>query len=171
MKQEDIKFLKDLQMELNTQDKLCQADPRFWVIRDYKIVEAPDDYAEEYRVYDLDWNEYTIKEFLKYLKDNIGDYEYLEEDYDLDYDDYWHVKDIVDAIADEEKVNDWTVLGVREEAFNVQNTMFLTNREAKEHLKSNSHHYTKDAHTYAMTAWRSPQVERLINILQTADFS
>ena len=49
-------------------------------------------------------------------------------------------------------------------------TMFLTNREAKEHLKSNHYHYTSKAHTYAMTAWRSPQVEKLIHILQTADF-
>lgn len=48
--------------------------------------------------------------------------------------------------------------------------MFLTNREAKEHLKSNHYHYTSKAHTYAMTAWRSPQVEKLIHILQTADF-
>ena len=31
--------------------------------------------------------------------------------------------------------------------------------------------YTSRVHTYAMTAWRSPQVERLINILQKADFN
>lgn len=171
MKQEDVQFLKELQHELLTQDKLSQADPRFWVIRDYKLVEVPEDYAEEYRVYDCDWDEYTVKEFLKYLREYDYDYEYLKEEYDLEDDDYWNIKEIIDRIAEKERINDWTLLGVREEPFNVQNTMFLTNREAKEHLKSNSHHYTSKAHTYAMTAWRSPQVERLINILQTADFN
>ncbi|WP_232351005.1 hypothetical protein [Bacillus halotolerans] len=52
-----------------------------------------------------------------------------------------------------------------------QNTMFLTKAEAKEHIKQNHYHYTKKVHTYAMTAWRAPKVERLLKILETFDWS
>lgn len=51
-----------------------------------------------------------------------------------------------------------------------ENTMFLTLREAQEHIQRNGYHYI-DPHTYGMTAWRSPQVERLYEILHEVDFS
>ena len=173
MKEEDIKFLKELQTELNTQDKLCQADPRFWVIRDYKWVIIPNDYAETFRVYDNEGDSWSIDGFLEYLRDNDSYDEVFEEleipddavaNFDL-------IDSVVDQINEESGFQDFEILGVTDEPFIVQDTMFLTNREAKEHIKSNHYHYTSRVHTYAMTAWRSPQVERLINILQTADFS
>jgi len=34
----EIQFLKKLQEEMNTQDHVGQADPRYWVIRDYNKV-------------------------------------------------------------------------------------------------------------------------------------
>lgn len=46
---EDIQFLKDLSYELNTQDHVGQANPRFWVIMDTKKVYG---YDKEYRGYD-----------------------------------------------------------------------------------------------------------------------
>lgn len=49
-------------------------------------------------------------------------------------------------------------------------TMFLTQKEAEEHLRANDYHYSSDAHTYAMTAWRAPDVERLWKILQEVDW-
>ena len=49
-------------------------------------------------------------------------------------------------------------------------TMFLTLREAEEHLKANYYHYTPQAHTYGMCAWRSPEVAQLIKLLHTVDF-
>lgn len=55
--------------------------------------------------------------------------------------------------------------------FIAKNRMFLTRAEAEAHLESNYYHYTDWAHTYAMTAWRSPQVERLLNVLHEADFT
>lgn len=48
-------------------------------------------------------------------------------------------------------------------------TMFLTIRECREHIKANDYHYKKP-HPYAMTAFRSPQVEKLIKILRTVDW-
>ena len=57
-----------------------------------------------------------------------------------------------------------------EEHFVHENTMFLTKKGAKEHLEINYYHYSKRAHTFAMTAWRSPQVEQLMKILENCDF-
>lgn len=51
------------------------------------------------------------------------------------------------------------------------NTMFITKKDAKQHLESNHYHYSKDAHTYAMTAWRSPSVSQLYDILHNVDWS
>lgn len=48
--------------------------------------------------------------------------------------------------------------------------MFLTKAEAKRHIRLNKHHYTSETHTYVMTAWRAPKVERLLNILETFDW-
>ena len=55
-------------------------------------------------------------------------------------------------------------------AFIVLNIFFLTKREAIEHIKANHYHYTDKVHTYGMTAWRSPQVERLFKILEEVEW-
>ena len=44
----------------------------------------------------------------------------------------------------------------------VPDTMFLTRKDADDHLKANRHHYTQHATSYAMTGWRSPRYEHLI---------
>lgn len=41
--QEDIEFLKKLQLEMNTQDTTGTADPRFWVIKGSESVINNDD--------------------------------------------------------------------------------------------------------------------------------
>lgn len=172
MKSEEIKFLKELQYELLTQDKLCQADPRFWVIRDYRWVIIPMDYADEYRVYDNEGTNWTLNQFADYIKDEECYDEILEELDLTDFSelDFADIENIVESINKYYDSSEYEIHGVNCESFIVPDTMFLTNREAKEHLKSNHYHYTSKAHTYAMTAWRSPQVEKLIHILQTADF-
>lgn len=95
---QDIEFLKNLQHEMLTQDKVCQASPIFWVVAQYEKIPT---------------SEHTIQ----------------------------------------------------------RNTFFLTLRECKEHIQRNHYHYNKTVHSYAMTAWRSPQVEKLYEILENVDFS
>lgn len=56
------------------------------------------------------------------------------------------------------------------EHYRYPDTMFLTNRSCKEHIKANHYHYSGDAHSYAMTAWRSPEVEKLFKILEEVDW-
>ncbi len=52
----------------------------------------------------------------------------------------------------------------------VEDTLFLTLRECREHIERNRHHYNRP-YTYVQTAWRSPQFEKLINILQQVDWN
>ena len=47
--------------------------------------------------------------------------------------------------------------------------MFLTHKECEEHLKEYGYNYSEDAHAYAMTAQRSPEVETLLNILESVE--
>lgn len=52
----------------------------------------------------------------------------------------------------------------------VPGTFFFTRDEAKEHLKRNAHHYTPEARTYALSPFRSPDYQKLLNILHNIDF-
>lgn len=50
-----------------------------------------------------------------------------------------------------------------------ENTLFLTKSECKKHIELNHYHYN-NPHSYAMTAWRSPQVEKLYEVLKSTDW-
>ena len=116
--------------------------------------------------------ENEIDEFIESCKD--GERGELSEDakealeevesylYDLDQKFEW-VKEHIDDEA--------CLLPLKKESYIVKNTMFLTKQDARDHIEANHYHYTKDVHTYVMTAWRSPTVEKLIKILETADFT
>lgn len=62
--------------------------------------------------------------------------------------------------------DDTMIIGISIRPFMYPNTMFLTEKEAREHLERNHYHYSEDAHTYCMVAWRSPEVEKLWKILR-----
>lgn len=49
-------------------------------------------------------------------------------------------------------------------------SMFLTHKECENHLRKYGYNYSEDAHAYAMTAYRSPEVETLLNLLETVDW-
>lgn len=167
---EDVQFLKDLSYELNTQDHVGQANPRFWVIMDTKKVYG---YDKEYRGYDgyeiIHDDEVVadnLDDLLKYLCNISMEIEITDgglvkvEGYRCTKD----VESIIDLINDALRYN-FELVGYVEEEYIVQDTMFLTLREAQEHIKRNYYHYSDKVHPYAMTAWRSPQVSKLIDIL------
>lgn len=51
-----------------------------------------------------------------------------------------------------------------------EGTVFLTKRACKKHIEQNDYHYD-NPHTYALTAWRNPEVEHLLKILKNADWN
>lgn len=171
---EEIKFLQNLQNEMNTQDNVGQANPRYWVIRDYeksygKDLNNPDGIC----VYDSDRcdtifeEEYTIfgdeelaDKIMKILEEKH--YELSEHEKEAITDSY-DLSSLCEVLED----LDFTVSEFEEHP--VENGFFLTNKAAQDHLKSNDYHYSDKDHTYAHTAWRSKE-KRLWDILQKVDF-
>lgn len=131
----DIAFLLKLQHEMLTQDHLCQADPRYWVIRDEREEICWSEYADRYLITNTDG-------------DTLG---YSDQE----------LYDCPDNIR---------YIPVRTVEFNVEGPIFLTMKEAQEHIKANSHHYNKPR-PYAETAWRCPDEERLWKLLQEIDWA
>lgn len=174
---EDFQFLKDLQKQMQHESKHdydSQASPRFWVIMDYRKVPGAEGYDScefEYFHNDGDYTSFEnfdeLKEFLEeYYEDDIQESEELQEI--LTEEDFAELWDYVDSNLNNDEL--FGGLWVKEEGFIAPNTMFLTKEEAKNHLKLNHYHYSAKAHTYAMTAWRAPKVERLVKILNEFDF-
>jgi len=169
---ENIMFLKELQEELKTQDRDYQASPRFWTIGDYEMEACPEGCQDTYYV-GVPEREYygDLDEFLDEIKED------LEEPEDQEYPD--DSKEEFAEIECEVSALDWIerycdkdayLIPVRERHIIHPNTMFITKQEAMEHLKANHYHYSPRAHTYAMTAWRAPKVERLLKMLETLDW-
>lgn len=165
---DNIQFLKELQHELKTQENDGQAAPRYWTVGDYKMVDCLDGCHDEYYV-NAPNREYSgeINALLEYIKSDEMDElssEATGEFYEIECDDSaieW-LKKHYDEDAE--------LIPVKEVHFVHPNTMFLTKAEAKRHIELNHYNYSPKAHTYAMTAWRAPKVERLLKILETFDF-
>ena len=177
----DIQFLKDLQQTMqweNENDYDSQASPRFWVVMDYKKEPCWSENADEWVVYvPGNGGEYrnTKESILEIIENHeLGDGALgnWEEETEI-------LANEEGGFYDDDEFLDWIKTYIDDEAylvpqheveFIVENTMFLTKEEAKRHIKNNRHHYTSKAHTYAMTAWRAPKVERLLNILMSFDW-
>ena len=187
---DDIKFLKELQKELNTEDKVGTASPRYWVIRQpERIYHVDRDKADYYVFLDDDYQELTLEELKNYLedvyddnlksvdiKDGVLTFEYLDEvseeieKYTIDfYNSSLESSYSVDKVLEllELEVN---VVYYKEIDATVDNCMFLTQIDAENHLRANDYHYHGKARTYCMCGWRSPRFERLIKILSKTDF-
>lgn len=171
MNQKDVAaFLKLLQSEMVNQENDGQASPRFWAVGDYKWVPSDEENAERSLIFTYDDCEATeIEDYINNLEES-GEYDedqIKEVREKLEYD---SPDDVLDWIK-ENVTDECHLVYEREEHVVKTSTFFLTKREAKEHIERNHYHYTSKVHTYAMTAWRSPQVETLYKILETFDWS
>lgn len=185
---DDIKFLKELQKELNTEDNVGIANPRYWVIRQPERIYHLDEDEADYYVFIDECDKYELtledlKDKLEFLcddnlksvevKDGVLTFEYFDEwleeveEYKVDYDNYY--TDGKDKIL-ELLESDVSVAYYKEVDATVDNCMFLTQIDAENHLRANDYHYHEKARTYCMCGWRSPRFERLINILSKTDF-
>lgn len=97
---EEIEFLKELQKEMNTQDTVGQADPRFWVIARTKKEYVGEEYAEGEELVDVDCERIYadgLEEAIKFFKEEIieendEDYEYILEKKESKSFDSWRVE-------------------------------------------------------------------------------
>lgn len=176
----DIDFLKTLQHEMLTQDKVCQAAPRFWVVRG--TVREYDVNCEssngEILKLNNDISFETVKEVYDYLVENYEDMQikykspeilcYFDKQIEewKEYEGLFNVYDFIEEYIDENA----EIISYSEKPQIFQSTMFITLKECKEHIKTNHYHYPKDAHPYAMTAWRSEEVARLWDIIEKTNW-
>lgn len=175
MKKQDIEFLKDLQHEMLTQDTVCQANPRFWVVREkrrsYGIEDGFEDGIEV--VWDSETLARDLKELYEFLKEDKEDLDiqYCENYVSIDGENFYDIKDLVGYMKEELEYNDdLYIANYREDYVIVPDTMFLTKRECEEHIERNHYHYS-EPHSYAMTAWRSPQVEKLFDVIMNTNWN
>lgn len=179
MKNEDLDFLINLQKELleqNEKYKLHQADPIYVGIMDYKWVRTDELCAYESR-YMIDDTEFTNKELAEHLFNDCTQYydedgdPYSEEELEEIIGKFTTTKELQEFVKehfpDDIEPTHCDVYGVMEESYIVTDAMFLTWREAEEHLKANRHRYSPKAHPFSMTAFRSPQLEKLLEIIKT----
>jgi len=165
---EQLLFLKSLQKQLINQDKDCQARPRFWVVGDYVEEPCLEDQADYFIIGSSSLELYTdIEKFREYL-DKHGYLDDIDEDTRImlwHHDDEFELSEFLNNVLD----MDTYVIPTHKTHKIKEDTFFITKEECQKHINSNRHHYTPKVHTYAMTAWRSPQVEKLWNILETMD--
>lgn len=155
---EDLEFLKQFACKRKTQPRDGNADPVFWSIRDYRNVDTPDGrYVVVLDDGDIIFDEYT--DDIEILKD------YLLENTDLLEGDL--INDLSDLIDIIDFGGSLQVVRYDRVPYIVDLTgCFLTKEAAQDHINHNRHHYSKDVHTYAMTAWRNPEFEKLMEILE-----
>lgn len=168
-------WLQEFQKEL-IQDRIDEtgsASPLYYAIHDNKEVVTAEGYEDSAQFYhEESCTAYdTIEDILRELDadeaetwaENYPDALTLTEDGTL------LVKDN-DACIELLEDQGYTITYLQNVPVIQPGTLFLTRQEAMRHLNSNRHHYTKDAVTYSMTAFRSPQYEHLIELLHQIDW-
>ncbi len=173
---EELQFLIDLQKELNTQESYGQADPKYWVIRDYeKIYGSNLEDADGIAIFDSDTGstvyEGEIPVFYGTSEDISKIIEILEaNEYELSVEE----KELINSSYN----TDSLVLALEEAGFCVleyktvpkESNFFFTQKAAQNHLRLNDYHYCDEAHSYAHTVWRSEE-EKLWDILRKVDWT
>ena len=169
LSQDDYEFLKDLQNELNTQTTDGNAQPVFWGVMEKKEVAVPEGCGDDIKI-SYDDGAWDLNEAIDAVNECISEYpiELRERWGEIDKTD---IQEIFDFMKDElEWDNIYNVYDVKEEDVLCRYTgAFLTKRAAKEYVEKYAYNHNKPF-TYAMTAFRNFELERLLNILRKIEF-
>lgn len=197
--QDDVQFLTALQHEMNTQDTMCNADPRFWVIKGVRWNPCEDPDAADITILNGPGPEAiasTPEEAMQFLlSDSIAkrlagtDYSIENAGSDTasknapavvvtvkqtphDIKRVFNIKSVKDAYEALCfcRLYDYTLTYEAMEPHIYADTLFLTHRACEDHLRRYHYNYDEKAHAYAMTAIRSPEVETLWKLIQQVDF-
>lgn len=169
LSKDDYEFLKDLCHELNTQETDGQAAPRFWGILETKEEPSPEGIGEPV-IYMGDGCTMDAKEVVDYIETN-----YLPDSRD-EMKDSWdmvnkdNLNNLIEFMHDSLGLVETRIVWLdTQQRVSDQTGCFITKRACKQHIEGNRHHYCRPQ-TYAMTAWRNPEFERLLTILQNIKF-
>lgn len=195
MKKEDIEFLKKLSETMRTQEHDCQAAPRFWVVAQSVKEYVGEDYGSHVDLVTEDGDtvienanvknvvDYFMKEYSDEVKERRITINYTPsycEIFVLDKENgeaeeeetLFDVDDVIRFFEEHDIISDSyyrTVYYNINDASICPDTMFITKESCKNHIRLNGYHY-HNPHTYAMTAWRSPEVEKLWKLLEETDW-
>lgn len=175
MKKEDIEFLRELQHELNTQETDGQASPRYWGIEETREYVCEEGIGTPYVYSYVGEGKYCLKDYVEKINEEVKElskeHHIFEEAWDsIDKDDVNEVVDFANDYLRKPYKYDYIVWIDTWLEVSEQTGCFLTKRAAKQYLENNYYHHN-NGHTYAMTAWRNPEFERLLNILQTMNIN
>jgi hypothetical protein len=161
---EDFEFLGELQHELNTQTNDGNADPVYWGVMDYSYDLTTEGNGEPRITHDD--GSYTLEEAVEAVNDNIGEYDEEIQEAWTEVD----KEDADDVACFMRETLEWDfsdVYWVEEKGHISRHTgAFLTKRACKEYVERYGYNHCRP-HTYAMTAYRNFELERLLNILKT----
>lgn len=161
LNKEDMDFLKGLAHQLKTQDRRGTNKPVIYQILDIDVRwdYSDSDGFDEIRIYDNDGN---VLENLEEMRENI-------------------IKNLEMFEIEEQKVKDYCIDEIislyKEAGYSVSyghyekvlKNGFLTMKSAEEHLQANKHHYHEKAHIFVSYAWRNPELEKLLEIIEKLD--
>ena len=132
---QNLKIIKDFLTEIKAQDNRGTALPIYYTIVDYE------------------------KEF---VPSNSGEPFFYFEGKLLSYEDY--CKECESITLDEFESLPEIYYGEQHKR-SFQRGVFLTESDAKEHLRKNYYHYSPKAHTYVCHIWRAPKLEAFLKAL------
>lgn len=167
---EDYHFLMELQQELTAQSNDGNADPVYWGVMETREVGVPEGCGDAF-VYFGDGIVLTLEETVEWVNERINDYS-------KEVRDYWGkcdkncMYDLIDFIQERMGHFECTCVNLSNEQFLSQETgAFLTKRACQNYIDNFGYNHS-NPHTYAMTAYRNFELERLLKILREGlDFS
>lgn len=162
---EDYEFLQDLQHELNTQTNDGNAEPVYWGVMETKEVGVPDGCGDP-KIYLGDGDTEDLENAVAFIGEYI-DKENVEEWNEVDKTD---MDAVVAFCNDVLHWNDVRIVAVSKKSEISRMTgAFLTKRACQEYIDNYGYNHSRP-HTYAMTAFRNFELERLLRILKTVKF-
>ena len=166
---EDFEFLRELQHELLTQSNDGNADPVYWGVMEVREVGVPDGCGDPI-IYMGDGCTMTLEEVVEYIEGEYLTYITEEKREEWEALDKADMNVILDFMHEELGWNDTRVVYVDKKETLTQDTgAFLTKRACKEYIEKYGYNHA-NPHTYAMTAFRNFELEKLLKILKTIKF-
>ena len=163
---EDYEFLKDLQHELNTQTNDGNADPVYWGVMETREVGVPDGCGDE-RIYLGDGGTETLEGAVAYVGSYVVDDEDMEAWNEVDK---TNIDDVVTFCREKLGMPEVRVVDVEKKSeISRQTGAFLTKRACQQYIDRYGYNHSQPR-TYAMTAYRNFEFERLLKFLKTMEF-
>ncbi len=160
---EDYEFLGELQHELNTQTNDGNADPVYWGVMETREVGVPDGCGDA-RIYLGDGGTETLEGAVAYIAEYLVDDEDMEAWNEVDK---TNIDAIVEFCREKLGMSEVRIVDVTKKSEISRYTgAFLTKRACKQYIDRYGYNHD-NPHTYAMTAYRNFEFERLLKILKT----